>query len=97
MFQLDGFTDWGLGMQLLDSERWSPSEQKTAGAISNSGPAAMDVAWGHLSQSGSAAFFLPGRQPRVLALLVNMIDTSNSQRISRAVLRLLEQHSKTDG
>lgn len=84
LLQLDGFDDWGLGMQIISPETWSDQ--------SASSPS-YKAAWGHLSQSGSVALVLPGEHPRVLAFLVNMIDGAKTHRISRAVLRLLETHA----
>lgn len=90
LLHLDGFDDWGLGMQLVSSESWSGQNAESSIA---QGAAPSKKAWGHLSQSGSAALVLPGKHPKALALLVNMMDGANTRRISRAVLQLLEKHS----
>lgn len=77
LLKLEGFDEWGLGMQLLNHDMWN---------------AGQDRAWGHLSQSGSAALVLPGDQPKAMALLLNMIDGESPLRVCKAVLKLLGQH-----
>jgi aarF domain-containing kinase len=82
VLRLENFTEWGLGVQLVRPVKWN----------SQSGSRSAMPAWGHLSQSGSAALVLPGRQTKALALLVNMVDASETHHVAWAVLRLLEQH-----
>jgi len=83
LLQLQGFDEWGLGAQLISSELWKAQCD-----------AMYTQAWGHLSQTGSAALVLPGKHPKAMALLVNMIDGADNLRICRSVLSLLGKHSE---
>jgi len=86
LLRFDAFTEWGLGVQIVEPTNWD-----VRGSVSKLN------AWGHLSQSGSVALVLPGAHPKILALLLNMVDNTDTHRIAWAVLRMLEDHSAPDG
>jgi len=78
VLRLEDFTNFGLGVQLVDSQSW--------GGRQSSAPA-----WGHLAQNGSMALVIPGERPLAVALLLNMTGRGDSGRqVAHSVLRALE-------
>jgi len=81
LFKLDSFEEWGLGAQLVRPEVWGGKAEST-------------LPWGHLTQNGSMVLHVPGPQPVVVALLLNMVNHESTHRVAWAVMRVIEEHVK---
>jgi len=79
VLRLEDFTDFGLGVQLVDLQSWGGLQSK---------------AWGHLAQNGSMALVIPGDRPLAVALLLNMTSREDDgQQVAQSVLRALASRS----
>uniref|UniRef100_A0A7S4PXF8 Beta-lactamase-related domain-containing protein n=1 Tax=Alexandrium monilatum TaxID=311494 RepID=A0A7S4PXF8_9DINO len=95
ILRLEAFEEWGLGLQLLRPGALSPAGATPTAAAGGGGGKPM--AWGHLSQTGSAALVLPRPEGGAfcMGLLLNMTAgaEASSHHIADAVLDLLRSRA----